>query len=67
MKKLPSQIYVSLEKPGSEDEYLHAAMYSSELAEQAEWKMVGRYVLAETLQISLVVDEKSHKLVKRKP
>lgn len=51
MKKLPPKIYVSLENPGRDDEYLNAQADPNKLVEMGETNTVGEYVLKQRTEV----------------
>jgi hypothetical protein len=53
MKKLPKELFVSVENEGTDDEYLIANKDAAKLVEFGETKRVGLYVLKEMLIVEL--------------
>lgn len=61
MKKLPKELYVFRENEGTQDEFLITHETAHDAADLSENRIVGRYVLEETLEVSAMVSIKPTK------
>lgn len=58
MEKLPKTVFISLENPGTEDEYLSTNENKNELTiEIGETKLVGEYVLKRQVEVKGTIEE----------
>ncbi len=51
MKTLPKTLFVSLEQPDTDDEYLDAKADQSDLVEMGQTKEIGEYVLKRRVKV----------------
>lgn len=63
IRKLPKKVYVFMENPGMEDEYLVAEESFEACAAKGECRLVGVYELTDTHTVTLEV--KSEVIVKK--
>jgi hypothetical protein len=57
MKKLPKTLFVTLESPGTDDEYLNAQAEKGDLVEMHQTKEIGEYVLKRRVEVKGVAEE----------
>lgn len=57
MKTLPKKLFVTLENPGTQDEYLSAQVDKKGMVEMGQIKEIGEYVLKRRVEVEGVIQE----------